>query len=73
MGTYHDKARYTPGVGWQIYEMILKQVATDTRQPVRWTAMRRYCRGSCMWRRLFFANCACALPVRSQRGSGQRS
>ncbi len=27
IGTYHDKVRYTPGVGWQIYDMELEQVS----------------------------------------------
>ena len=31
IGTYHDKVRYTPGVGWQIYDMTLTQVAGENR------------------------------------------
>jgi hypothetical protein len=31
IGTYHDKARYSPGIGWQIYEMTLEQVSQDRR------------------------------------------
>jgi len=30
-GTYVDKVRYTPGVGWQIYDMNLVQVSGDVR------------------------------------------
>ncbi len=29
IGTYHDKVRYTPGVGWQIYEMRLEKVSGE--------------------------------------------
>lgn len=29
IGTYHDKVRYTPGVGWQIYEMHLEKVSGE--------------------------------------------
>lgn len=32
IGTYHDKVRWTPGVGWQIYDMQLEQVSGDRRQ-----------------------------------------
>jgi len=32
IGTYHDKARSTPGIGWQIYDMSLQQVSGDRRQ-----------------------------------------
>ena len=32
IGTYHDKLTYTPGKGWQIYEMMLEQVSGDTRK-----------------------------------------
>lgn len=32
IGTYYDKLTYTPGVGWQIYDMILEQVSGDTRK-----------------------------------------
>ena len=31
IGTYHDKVRYTPGVGWQIYEMSLVRVSGENR------------------------------------------
>jgi len=31
IGTYVDKVRYTPGVGWQIYDMNLVQVSGETR------------------------------------------
>ena len=31
IGTYYDKVRYTPGVGWQIYDMTLTQVAGENR------------------------------------------
>lgn len=31
LGTYHDKVRYTPGIGWQIYDMTLTQVAGENR------------------------------------------
>ena len=30
-GTYVDKVRYTPGVGWQIYDMNLVQISGDLR------------------------------------------
>ena len=29
IGTYYSKVRYTPGVGWQIYEMRLQKVAGE--------------------------------------------
>jgi hypothetical protein len=29
IGTYHDKLRYTPGVGWQIYDMYLEKVSGE--------------------------------------------
>jgi len=29
IGTYHDKVRYTPGVGWQIYDMHLEKVSGE--------------------------------------------
>jgi hypothetical protein len=32
IGTYHDKVRTTPGVGWQIYDMQLEQVSGDRRK-----------------------------------------
>lgn len=32
IGTYHDKVRSTPGVGWQIYDMALQQVSGETRR-----------------------------------------
>ena len=32
IGTYHDKIRSTPGVGWQIYDMQLEQVSGDRRK-----------------------------------------
>ena len=32
MGTYHDKVRYTPGVGWQIYDMTLENTTRDVQQ-----------------------------------------
>ena len=32
IGTYYDKLTYTPGKGWQIYEMMLNQVSGDTRK-----------------------------------------
>lgn len=31
IGTYHDKAVYTPEIGWQIDEMMLEQVSEDRR------------------------------------------
>ena len=31
IGTYHDKVRYTPGVGWQIYDMELMRVSGENR------------------------------------------
>ena len=31
IGTYKDKVRYTPGIGWQIYDMNLVQVSGETR------------------------------------------
>jgi len=31
IGTYTDKVRYVPGIGWQIYEMALNQVAGERR------------------------------------------
>jgi hypothetical protein len=27
IGTYRDKVRYTPGVGWQSYDMFLEKVS----------------------------------------------
>lgn len=27
IGTYHDKVRFTPGIGWQIYDMYLEKVS----------------------------------------------
>ncbi len=32
IGTYHDKVRYTPGVGWQIYEMRLEKVSGEVTE-----------------------------------------
>ncbi len=32
LGTYHDKVRYTDGIGWQIYEMDLARTSGDVRQ-----------------------------------------
>ncbi len=32
LGTYHDKVRFAPGVGWQIYHMTLTQVAGESRR-----------------------------------------
>ena len=32
MGTYRDKVRYTPHVGWQIYEMTLENTTRDVQQ-----------------------------------------
>jgi hypothetical protein len=32
IGTYYDKARYTPGTGWQVYDMALDQVSGETRK-----------------------------------------
>ena len=29
LGTYYSKVRYTPGVGWQIYDMRLEKVAGE--------------------------------------------
>lgn len=29
IGTYHDKVRYTPGVGWQIYDTYLEKVSGE--------------------------------------------
>jgi hypothetical protein len=29
IGTYYSKVRYTPGMGWQIYEMRLQKVAGE--------------------------------------------
>jgi len=29
IGTYNDKVRYTPGIGWQIYEMNLEKVSGE--------------------------------------------
>jgi hypothetical protein len=31
IGTYVDEVRYTPGIGWQIYDMNLVQVSGDLR------------------------------------------
>lgn len=31
IGTYHDKVRFTPGVGWQIYDMNLERVSGEDR------------------------------------------
>lgn len=31
IGTYYDKVRYTPGVGWQIYDMELMRVSGENR------------------------------------------
>jgi hypothetical protein len=31
ISTYRDKARVTPGIGWQIYEMHLSRVSGETR------------------------------------------
>lgn len=31
LGTYDSKVRFTPGVGWQIYDMTLSQVAGELR------------------------------------------
>jgi hypothetical protein len=31
IGTYYDKVRYTPGVGWQIYDMNLLRVSGENR------------------------------------------
>ena len=31
LGTYDSKVRFTPGVGWQIYDMTLSQVAGEQR------------------------------------------
>jgi len=31
LGTYHDKARYMPGVGWQIYETTPERVSGEDR------------------------------------------
>ncbi len=31
LGIYIDKVRFTPGVGWQIYQMDLRQLAGETR------------------------------------------
>ena len=32
IGTYYDKAKYMPGIGWQIYDMSLDQVSGETRK-----------------------------------------
>ncbi len=32
LGTYDSRVRFTPGVGWQIYEMTLSQVAGEVRK-----------------------------------------
>jgi hypothetical protein len=32
IGTYHDKVRYTPELGWRIYYMNLEQVAHEIRK-----------------------------------------
>ena len=32
IGTYHDKVRYTPGLGWQIFAMELEKVAGEVTQ-----------------------------------------
>ena len=29
LGTYYSKVRYTPGIGWQIYDMRLEKVAGE--------------------------------------------
>ena len=34
IGTYHDKVRYTPGVGWQIYDMTLEKVSGEVTDKV---------------------------------------
>ncbi len=31
LGTYFDEVRYTPGKGWQIYGMTMRQAAGETR------------------------------------------
>jgi hypothetical protein len=31
LGTYNDKVRFTPGLGWQIYDMSLVQVSGEDR------------------------------------------
>ena len=35
IGTYHDKVRYLPGVGWQIYEVHLEKVSGEVTPQVR--------------------------------------
>jgi len=31
IGTYHDKVRFVPDIGWQIYDMTLERISSDTR------------------------------------------
>lgn len=31
LGIYHDQVRFTPGVGWQIYDMTLERVSAERR------------------------------------------
>ena len=31
IGTYYDKVRYSPGIGWQIYDMELMRVSGENR------------------------------------------
>jgi hypothetical protein len=32
LGTYHDKVRFSPGKGWQIYDMTLEYTSVEHRQ-----------------------------------------
>ena len=32
IGTYHDKVRYSPEAGWQIYDMVLEKVSGEVTE-----------------------------------------